>query len=259
VLLDVNTAVIVFDYQTGQWQPIQRGADLAVQEWFVMTVDGAERLCCVTADGYLNLYEESDAGDQVFDPTALNLLSLHEIPVTAVTRGYTAGTAGFKTGAFARLVVATQDPVYSVSTRSEGIEEQSALVTDRPRDRRIYDRPPGVRRWQTDNANRDFYTPYRQDYSIVLEDAENPFLLSTGEPLLLGSLNPLDLSGKGLEFDLDTGVAVDLKQEANHLLRMVRARGRWHQAVVANVKGTLELRAVELQLQESSRQVGIKV
>lgn len=259
VLVDVNTGVIVFDYQTGAWQPLQRGADLAVKEWFVMTVDGIERLCCVTADGYLNLYEESDAGDQVFDPAAPNLLGLAPIVVSAVTRGYTAGSAGFKAGLFARMVLATQEPEYSVATRTEGVSEESSLVAGRTRDRRVYEKPSGVPRWVTDNSNHDFYTPYRQDYSVYLGSSGNPLLLSTRAPLLLSTGQPLLLSSLQAQFDLDTGVAIDLKQEANHPLRMVRSRGRWHQAVVANTDGIFELRAVTLELAETNRQPGIKV
>ena len=259
VISDVNTAVIVFDYQTGQWQPIHRGTDLAVREWFVMTVDGIERLCCVTEDGYLNLYEESDAGDQVFSPNAPNYLGLEPISIAATTRGYTGGTAGFKAGQFARLVLATQDPIYSVRTRTEGVNEEARLVADRPRDFRTYDRPPGVPRWVPDNSNADFFTPFRQDYSIWLQSTENTLLLSTEEDLDLSTGQPLELSAAPLELNLDKGLPVDLKQEANHSLRMVRQRGRWHQAIVENAEGVLELRAVELELQETSRQVGIKV
>jgi hypothetical protein len=259
VLVDVNTAVIVFDYQTGAWQPIHRGRDLAVTEWFVMTVDGIERLCCVTADGYLNLYEESDAGDQVFDPAAPNLLGLIPIAVSAVTRGYTAGNAGFKVGSFARLVLATQAPSYSVATRTEGVSEESVLASARLRDRRVYERPAGATRWVPDNSNHDFYKPYRQDYSVILTELANVLLLSTDEPLLLSTGFPLELSPHEMGFDLDDGVEVDLKQEANHPLRMVRPRGRWHQAVVANTEGIFELRAVALELAETSRQPGLKV
>jgi hypothetical protein len=259
VLTNTNTAVIVYDYQTAAWQPLHRGADLAVKEWFVMTIDGIERLCCVTADNYLNIYEESDAGDQVFDPSATNLLSLWPIAVAAVTRGYSGGTAGFKAGQFARMVIATQDPSYSVATRTEGVSEESVLASARTRDRRLYERPAGVPRWRTDNFNHDFFTPYRQDYSILLETGPNALLLSTAAPLLLSTGHPLQLSPHELELDLDTGLAVDLKQEANHLLRMVRPRGRWHQAALANSEGTIELRSVTLELAETSRQPGIKL
>jgi hypothetical protein len=259
VIPDVNTAVIVYDYQTSAWQPLHRGADLAVKEWFVMTIDGIERLCCVTADNYLNIYEESDAGDQVFEPYAPNRLGLLPIPVTAITRGYNGGTAGFKSGQFARMVIATQDPSYSVATRTEGVSEESVLAQDRTRDRRVYERPSGATRWRTDNFNHDFLTPWRQDYSIRLEVAHNPLLLSTGFPVELSTGESLDLAEREMEFDLDTGVPVDLKQEANHLLRMVRPRGRWHQAALANSEGTIELRAVSLELTETSRQPGIKL
>jgi hypothetical protein len=259
VIPDVNTAVIVYDYQTQQWQPIQRGIDLAVREWFVMTVDGIERLCCVTEDGYLNLYEESDAGDQVFNSFAPNFLGFAPIATRAATRGYTGGTAGFKAGQFARMVIATQAPRYTVRTRTEGVNEFSSLATDRFRDFRTYDRPAGVKRWVPDNSNADFFTPFRQDYSLYLLTTETPLDLSTGESLDLSTGFALDLSPQPLQLNLDNGLPVDLTQEANHSLRMVRQRGRWHQAIVENAEGILELRAVELELQETSRQVGIKV
>jgi hypothetical protein len=259
VFQDVNTAVILFDYQTAQWQPIHRGQDLAIKEWFITTVDGTERLCCVTEDGYLNLYEESDAGDQVFIPTRPNFLGLVPIAVQATTRGYTGGTAGFKAGQFARVVLATRDPVYSVESRSEGVSETAKLVNHRARDRRVYERPPGVPRWKADNSNADFFTPYRQDYSVKLESTTNNLLLSTGDTLDLGTFLSLDLSPYPIPFNLDAGLPVDLKQEANHALRMVRQRGRWHQALVSNADGILELRAIELELQECSRQLGNKV
>jgi hypothetical protein len=259
VLTDVNTAVIVYDYQTAQWQPIHRGTDLAVREWFVMTVDGIERLCCVTEDGFLNLYEESDAGDQVFSPGVWNHLSLEPIAVSATTRGYTGGTAGFKAGQFARLVVATLDPVYSVATRTEGVSELASLVQDRARDHRTYDKPAGVSRWVPDNSNADFFTPFRQDYTLWLPATDTPLDLSPAFSLDVSFGVSLDLSPKPIELNLDKGLPVDLKQEANHPLRMVRQRGRWHQAVVENKVGILELRAVQLELQETDRQMGSKV
>jgi len=259
VISDVNTAVIMYDYQTAAWQPIHRGQDLAVQEWFVMTVDGVERLCCVTEDGFLNLYEESDAGDQVFQPAALNNLTLAPVAIEALTRGYTGGSMGFKAGQFARLVVATLAPEYSVESRTEGVDEISKVVTGRRRDYRVYDRPAGVKRWVPDNSNADFFTPYRQDYSVVLGADENALLLSDATPLLLSTFLSLDLSPLQIGLNLDKGLPVDLKQEANHSLRLVRQRGRWHQAMVSNTEGVFELRAVELELQEVSREPSLKV
>jgi hypothetical protein len=93
----------------------------------------------------------------------------------------------------------------------------------------------------------------------MLQSNENPLDLSTSESLDLSTNVSLDLSPQPLELNLDKGLPVDLTQEANHSLRMVRQRGRWHQAIVDNAEGVLELRAVELELQEVSRQVGIKV
>jgi hypothetical protein len=259
VLTDVNTGVIVYDYQTAQWQPIHRGPDLAVREWFVMTIDGIERLCCVTEDGFLNLYEESDAGDQIFAPDAWNHLSLEPIAISATTRGYTGGAAGFKAGQFARLVVATLDPVYSVATRTEGVSELATLVKDRSRDHRTYDKPAGVPRWVPDNSNADFFTPFRQDYTIWLPSSDTPLDLSPAFSLDVSFGVSLDLAPQPIELNLDKGLPVDLKQEANHPLRMVRQRGRWHQAILENTSGILELRAVQLELQETERQMGIKV
>ena len=256
---DVNSAVLVFDFQLGAWQPIDRGQDLCVREFFVMTIDGVERLCCITADNYLNIYEEAMAGDRVFDPASENLISHTPIHSQAVTRGYTAGSAGFKAGQFARLVIATQAPIYSVATRSEGVEEQAHLVSNRTRDPRVYDRPPGAPRWVADNSNKDFNTPWRQDYSVYMDNLVNPLLLATPEQLLLSSGVPLELAPKPVGFDLAEGVAVDLLQEANHPLRMTRPRGRWHQAIVSNEDGLMELRTIELELTETDRQQGIKV
>jgi hypothetical protein len=260
MIKDANTAVLVYDFQLGAWQPIDRGTDLCVREWFITTLDGIERLCCVTFDGYLNLYDECTAGDQVFDPSAPNLLSVTPIASFAVTRGYSGGNAGFKTGSFARLVIATQAPEYSLSTTTEGIVERSDLVTNRTRSPVIYERPAGAPRWQPDNANKDFYTPYRQDYSVYLAAARNPLLLSGGGRIELGSTGKfLDLYPMRSQFDLDKGIAIDLKQEANHPLRMSRPRGRWHQAIVSNTTGSIELRALALELAETSRQPGLKV
>ncbi len=57
VFVDVNNAVLVYDFVKGKWAGYDDGTPFAVKEWIKLQVDGEERLFFIGADGFINLAE----------------------------------------------------------------------------------------------------------------------------------------------------------------------------------------------------------
>jgi hypothetical protein len=55
--VDVNNAVLVYDFVKGKWAGYDDGTAFTVQDWLKVTVDGEERLFFIGADGFINLAE----------------------------------------------------------------------------------------------------------------------------------------------------------------------------------------------------------
>lgn len=75
----VNNAVIVYDFLRQKWAGYDSGTAIMVKEWFTMTRQGQHRLFFLSADGFINLYEEL-AYDEVATET-LPFLSVF-VPVS---------------------------------------------------------------------------------------------------------------------------------------------------------------------------------
>lgn len=88
-----------------------------------------------------------------------------DIPVTLVTRGYSAtdGTLSKFTGA--AVDVQTWAPTVTLELLADGVNETETLVDAVTRDRSKYTRT-GVPDYDQTNADDTFYNPYREDYSI---------------------------------------------------------------------------------------------
>lgn len=85
-------------------------------------------------------------------------------------RGYLCNEADRKRYQHLRLQLSTWNPTYTIATLTDGVSEIVTQVSGKTRSRTAYDRPAGKAAWDSTNANDDFSTAYRQDYSISLPD-----------------------------------------------------------------------------------------
>ncbi len=58
VLVDVNNAVIVYDFVAGEWAGVDDGSAFCVSDFVTATYNGVERLMFVGEDGFVNCVEE---------------------------------------------------------------------------------------------------------------------------------------------------------------------------------------------------------
>lgn len=161
-----NNAVLVFSTLTGEWAGYDQSDATQAAEFVRFTYGGAVRLGFLTHDGFVALYEDGyydDVGDEDGNVTA------QAIPTVIRTRGYAGRAAGLKR--FRRVVgrVLTWNPEYTVALETDGAFESATRATVE-KDRTVYERPHDAEPWTATNANDDWDTPYRQDYSAVAAD-----------------------------------------------------------------------------------------
>lgn len=69
----VNNAVLVYDFLQQKWAGADTGGAICVQEWIKGTYQGARRLFALSADGYVNLYEEMPYDEVGLDTFGTNI------------------------------------------------------------------------------------------------------------------------------------------------------------------------------------------
>jgi hypothetical protein len=234
----VNNAVLVYDFNMGAWQSIDTGHDLAVREFAIAQVSGRDRLIMLLEDGWMAVAEEHAGGDQAPYRILTNVsmgLGFAPINSQATTRGYSGGGGnGWNQPRRANVALATQAPDYSISIRSDGVNELRNVLSRQTKDRTKYDRPVGAPRYDESNANHDFDRPFRQDYSV--EIPAFPF-----------------------GFDLGAGVVLDMMQDHVEGFDLPRIAGRYHQIVIQQHAGSVHLRSVTIEQTESERRLGSKI
>ena len=90
----LNNAVLVYDFHNQAWVGLDQGAVMSVKEFFHVNVGGLDRLCFLGNDGWVNLMEESEAGDQIADGGQPGGLGWAEIPTDVTLKGHLFGQAG---------------------------------------------------------------------------------------------------------------------------------------------------------------------
>lgn len=249
VLAGVNNAVMVYDYrsqrgsadpteydfQSGQWVSLDVGQALCVKEFFRVTYNGQERLGYVGEDGWANLMEQSDAGDQVVDPESEGGLAFEEIVLDWTSRGYRLNTNGQKKWKWLELVLGVWNALFDVwkgncvagtSVRDETLP----MIEDKSFSRTKYLKPAGKADYVEGNENGDFLTAGRGDYSMDLAT----------------DLTPGD--GLGIVFQ-----EVAVRQSVRTLA------GRYAQFRVRCTRGRMKIKAVEPTAAEGNRRAGILI
>jgi hypothetical protein len=238
----VNNTILVYDFLTQQWTPRDTGSALTVKEFFKAPYNGVERLFFISEDGFVNLMEEAEAGDQVYDANAATLLRWEEITTRVRTRGYVAmqrrvvddNLVTMQKVEEVMAVLGTWNPRYSVKLIFDGANESQEVDADGEtictKDGTKYYRPFTAEDYDTTNVNGDHAVPYRQDYSVAL--------------------------GAGGLYLAGGGVQLHLMQETLEVMDVTPQAGRTVQVEITNYRGRVALRAVEVDSERIASRKG---
>jgi|GEM_PF-5559923 len=223
-------AILVFDMLQKAWSGYDTGSAINVKEFVSMDYQGKRRLFFLSNDGYVNLYDDELEVCGFVDEVgaAEGVLNYEQISDEITTRGYTANNIDQKKWRSAEVHISTNDPKFTVSTLYDGPEENGVeLITDKTFSRTKYDKPFDKPEYVQSNTNNDFFTKYREDYSVKLAPS------SGGVDLIL----PTDNTDKGFD--------PDLHQSSSNKYKF-RGTGRYVQIKVSNTQGRLELNTVKV-------------
>jgi hypothetical protein len=227
-----NNAILVYDFLAKAWAGYDDGAAVKVKEFVETTYQGKRRLFFLSTDGFINLYDDeltmSGFVDEIptsTDSTNANFgkLSVSQISDEITTRGYTGNTMLSKRWATAEVQMATSDPTVTIKTVYDGAAENTKELTPANGltfDRTKYDKPFYASDFVESMSGDDFFTPYRQDYSV------NP---DTAIALPDGIAD-----GDNIGFD------PDLHQHSQNRFKY-RGEGKYVQLEVKNTNGRAEL------------------
>lgn len=222
---ETNTGVLVFDFLTRRWAGLDTGPAAEVQEFVLASYAGMQRLYLLDTDGYLNLMEEADGGDQVADDTKVSGTSWTQIPTTWRTRLYFGDAQTWLRSADFLATLGTWNPTYSLRALWPEAGGARQLVSARTKSRTVYDRPWNAAAWVATNVNNDHATTGRQDYSVLLLD---DLLAGTG----------------GL--NLGDGLVLDRLQETPEQLHATVRQARGVQLEISSTRGRVQLRGIKV-------------
>tara|TARA_S200002703_G_scaffold154249_2_gene156774 strand:+ start:4089 stop:6077 length:1989 start_codon:yes stop_codon:yes gene_type:complete len=223
-------AILVFDMLQKSWSGYDSGSAVDVKEFVQMEYEGKRRLFFLSNDGYINLYDDDLTMCGFVDEVGATDgdITLEQVSDEVVTRGYTANNITQKKWRGAEVHITTNDPKFTVKTIYDGPEENGVeLVTNKTFSRTKYDKPFDKPAYSQNNTNNDFFTKYREDYSVKL----------TGETGGADIILPTDNTDKGFD--------PDLHQSSTNKYKF-RGSGRYIQLKVANTQGRLELNTVKV-------------
>lgn len=91
-----------------------------------------------------------------------------QIDFLLVTRAYEAAARMWTKWGYFHIDLQTWNPKTSLTVMRPGVLEETLILEEETRDPAKYYRPHNKADWQIDNANDDFETKQREDYSVVL-------------------------------------------------------------------------------------------
>jgi hypothetical protein len=215
-----NNAVLVFDTVRGQWQGYDVYPTLWRPDIFTKSKhDGRRRAMAIDREKAMVVILDVGPTDVQTLETALTTAwsrQFGEVPIYTElrTRGYILLDDGPKRIRHGTVTLETWNPRFTISTVTEGVNEESAVMTDRTRDRTKW-HLHGKADYDPTNANHDHAAPKRRDYSVIL---------------------PAD----GIE--LDTGIRLQLGQESIEQFP-IRQLGRWLALKITNTQGRIAIKA----------------
>lgn len=159
---------------------------------------------------------------------------VQDIPVTFVSRGYATEDGSLERYQWAAADLQTWAPTTTFEVLANGVEETQVILDAQTKSRTAYYEPSDAAAYDETNANGDFLTPYREDYSVKLGT---------------GGAEEFDLSAS------DGGVPFDLHQECRETAR-VNLRGRSARLQITNTTGRVRVMAVGLQADAETIRAG---
>ena len=238
-----NNAILVYDYLAGGWAGYDSGNAVKVKRFVETELQGKRRLFFLSTDGFINLYDDDlemcGFVDEVPSSTvstnaAFGQITVEQISDEVKTRGYTAGDISQKNWKGAEIQLQTNDPSFQVKAVFGGPEEDDTTLTldsngnpgSKTFSRTKYDRPFDKADFLESMSGDDFFTKYRQDYSV------NP-------------TTEIDLPDGVADGD-NIGFDPDLHQHTNNKYRY-RGQGRYVQFQITNTNGRAEVVGVKAE------------
>jgi hypothetical protein len=187
-----NNAILIYDLLNKAWAGYDDGEAIKVKEFVETKHQGKRRLFFLSTDGFINLYDDAitECGfvDELASSTVsteddFGKISIKDVKDELVTRGYSAGDVSPKKWRSAEVHLATNDPRFQIKTQYDGPEEDDQELTPaatfgtgdlegyitaggKTFSRSTYDRPFDRAPFVESITNDDFFSQYRQDYSV---------------------------------------------------------------------------------------------
>lgn len=258
-----NNALLVYDFLNQAWVSHDDGTAIKPKEFFVAEYNNSQRLFYIGTDGFINLVEEQYEGDDVADLSKLDGVTTEQISSFLLTRGYGQPSVDHKNYRTATVNIKTWNPKFTVKARPDGVEEGQTLCTDRTKSRLNYYRPFDAAPFTPTNANLDHATPYREDYSVALINA-NEFSLTSeadeelttegGDLIYQEAYDPTEAD----RLNLGSGVQLDRMQETMEPFALTPRMGRYTQLEITNTQGRIELTQANLTSNQGDRTITVK-
>jgi hypothetical protein len=258
-----NNALLVYDFLNQAWVSHDNGTAIKPKEFFVAEYNNSQRLFYIGTDGFINLMEEQYEGDDVADLSKLDGVTTEQISSYLLTRGYGQPSVDHKNYRTATVNIKTWNPKFTVKARPDGVEEGQTLCTDRTKSRLNYYRPFDAAPFTPTNANLDHDTPYREDYSVALINA-NEFSLTSeadeelttegGDLIYQEAYDPTEAD----RLNLGSGVQLDRMQETMEPFALTPRMGRYTQLEITNTQGRIELTQANLTSNQGDRTITVK-
>jgi hypothetical protein len=226
-----NNAVLIFDFLNQLWTGYDDGVN--VQEWVEPHVWGRKRLCFVSTNGTVNLYDDTELGG-IADETTDDNGAVSTVAITdeITTRGYNLQTPERKKWHAARVNVQTLDASFTAKAQVDGVEEKTTITTITP-DRAKYDKPFYQADYTVSNVNDDFNVPYRQDYSVSMSNSDSIWLSKQVNGNWTDAANAVST----------VKINPNHKQETTHKLRL-KDEGRYSQIQIESSSGSTNITSV---------------
>jgi len=165
-----NDRVLSYNFLNQAWEGYWEGELLNPKFFERVIVSGTERLVFADESGYVHNLDK----DALFDRNSTG--TSYQIETRVEFRGYTGDAVEHKQWTDLHLELRNWDTRYDITVDFDGVSESLDIAENVTKDRTLYYKY-GYSAYNTSNANDDFLTAYREDYSTlpVLKTGENGF------------------------------------------------------------------------------------
>jgi len=165
-----NDRVLSYNFLNQAWEGYWEGELLNPKFFERVIVSGTERLVFADESGYVHNFDK----DALFDRNSTG--TSYQIETRVEFRGYTGDAVEHKQWTDLHLELRNWNTRYDITVDFDGVSESLDIAENVTKDRTLYYKY-GYSAYNTSNANDDFLTAYREDYSTlpVLKTGENGF------------------------------------------------------------------------------------